>query len=1231
MGSWWWDPETDEMTWSESLYRLLPIKPSGTHPTQKQLTRASHPDDRKKFNDELQLTLSEKREARFEFRIFRLGELRQVCASFKLMPFAEKEWFIGTLQDITPQHRLQHQLFMQAQQATYITENMLDRAVITDTENTVLVWNKRCEEAYNIKKEAATGKNIFELLPHLKNSEDLGLFNRALEGETIFLPQSKSGSGQEYHDLHLIPLKDEDGNVSGILHLLHDVTKEREMQQRLRERLNFIESLVEASVDRILVMDRYMNYLYCNQKAADYYKIRKEDIIGKNVLEVFPASVNDPTHDHFRKALKGETVHIPAIEGLSEAHYYEVFLIPIKDESEAVSAVLWIHHDLSGEIIMQRELRKSHQILNTVDAVFIELDHDDRIVYVNDSAKSYLNDTGEELSGKVIWEVLPGAEGSKEQEVILRAHTEKQITEAEYFSKHHNRWVFISVVPSADDGLIVFLYDRQDIKEIEQKLAEEHRRLKEAQAIGHIGSFEWNAATDTIHWSDEMFRIHGLEPQSETPTLERVLSFIYPQDDKETAAKLVQYRNEAAAATLTYKIKRPDGAIRVVTRQLQSFADAAGAVTHLSGTLQDVTEQVLASETIQQMLDGSIAAICLLDSVRNEEGGIIDFIFKGCNKAAERLNQIPAEAITGQRLLELFPGVKNVFFDGYVQVVESGLPLREQRYYPYEHYNHWFDVSAVKNGDGIIMTFYDITAQKIAEQELNESKAFTEEITRTTPDLITIHDAVSNKIIYANHGKLWSNKLTEDEVLAAPDDQRIALLIHPDDQGKAKDFMQQRRLLADGDILEVELRDQQWGHVKIRSKVFKRDAAGNAIQIISFTTNITTQRRHEDELFKNLNLLKQAEEVAGMGSWEYRIAEDKMTWSEGMYQLFDIKPGSNVKKETYLDHVLKEDRPVAKSFIKKLSAGAESIDETLSITFKSTGVRKIIRIKGTVVKDQNGNPERVLGVDLDITDLQRTEEQLRALNRSLDLRNKELQAKNEELASFSFIASHDLREPLRKIHTFSDWLLQSEREHLTETGKNYLDRMAASVKRMDRLINDVLVLTKLQTLPLTPEAVDLNALVNTVKAELAQSIRQTKTTLESDALPVITGDRAQLQHLLQNLLSNAITFQKPGNTPVVAITTRTVTATEAMALGLDANRSYARICVADNGIGFDKSYEHKIFQIFQRLHARSEYEGTGIGLTICKKVIENHKGTITADSTPGKGSLFCCYLPVDIP
>lgn len=594
MGSWMWEPETDILTWSESLYSLLGTKPTTVEITQKHLLRAIHPEDRKKFSDELKLAVDEKKASQFEFRIVRLGETRQVFAQFRLIQYGGKQLFIGTLQDITRHARMQQELALQAKQAAFITENMLDRALITDTENTIRVWNSRCEQVYGLKREAVIGRNIFDVLPQLKNEADLSLFNRALNGEAIALSQVKSKMRQEYHNLYMIPMRDEEEKVTGILHLLHDVTKERDLKQQLQERLHFIESLLEASVDRIVVMDRYMNYLYCNQKAADYFRLRKEEIIGKNVLEIFPSSVNDPSHEHFRRALKGETVHIPAIEGFSEEHYFEVFLIPISGEAGTVSAVLWIHHDLSSEIKMQKQLRKSDEILNTINAAFIELDAEYHFKYINPTAEKMLPRKKEDLLGRVLWDVFPETKGWKGYEAIVKANTEKIKVEVEYLSVIYNRWIFMSVVPTID-GVILFEYDRQDIKEAQQQLQEEHRRLKEAQAVGHVGSFEWVVGSPVSQWSDELYRINGLEPQSEPATLEISERFVHP-DDKERVAKMkAASLQKAGRHGIVHRILLRNGNVRWINHQWESIADEKGVIVKVSGVVQDITEQKMQS------------------------------------------------------------------------------------------------------------------------------------------------------------------------------------------------------------------------------------------------------------------------------------------------------------------------------------------------------------------------------------------------------------------------------------------------------------------------------------------------------------------------------------------------------------------------------------------------------------------------------------------------------------
>jgi PAS domain S-box-containing protein len=725
MGSWTWEPDGGKYVWSESLYTLLGSKPSTVEITQKHLMQAIHPEDRKRFSEELNLAVQEKRESRFEFRIVRLGEMRHVAASFSLITYGGKDLFLGTLQDITHHTRLQQELEQQARQTSSITDNMLDRVIITDTENTIRVWNRQCEQVYGLKREAVIGKNIFDVFPQLKNETDLQLFNRALAGETISLPASKAALRQEFHDLHMIPLRDDEDNVTGILHLLHDVTKERETQQRLHERLNFIESLMEASVDRILVMDRYMNYLYCNQQAAAYYGLRKDDLIGKNVLEVFPASVNDPTHDHFRRALKGETVHIPAIEGISEEHYYEVFLIPITNDAGTVTAVLWIHHDLSADIRMQKQLRKSDEILNNIQAVFVELDHDLHFRYLNPVAETSIGRPRSELMGRSLVEVFPDVAGTPGYEAIVHANNQHVKTGLEFYSVVFNRWVYMSAAPSAD-GVLLLFYDRQDIRETQQRLYEEHRRLEEAQVIGKIGSFEWSVGEEEVAWSDEMYRITGLEPGSEPVTLHFTDAFVHPEDYGHLKKLKEDSLHTPGLYQITHRIVLRDGTEKWVHHQFESVAGESGTVVRVHGTLQDITESKEFEKQIREnrellntTINSSLDMIQVFEAVRNERGKIVDFRYKLLNEEAKKWM---GDAV-GESLLQRQPGVvKEGIFDAFRQVVETGIPQQYEKHYAHEQFSGWFYQSVVKLADGVTTTTTNITKRKEAEAQLLQLK-----------------------------------------------------------------------------------------------------------------------------------------------------------------------------------------------------------------------------------------------------------------------------------------------------------------------------------------------------------------------------------------------------------------------------------------------------------------------------------------------------------------------------
>ncbi|WP_420155599.1 sensor histidine kinase [Siphonobacter sp.] len=248
------------------------------------------------------------------------------------------------------------------------------------------------------------------------------------------------------------------------------------------------------------------------------------------------------------------------------------------------------------------------------------------------------------------------------------------------------------------------------------------------------------------------------------------------------------------------------------------------------------------------------------------------------------------------------------------------------------------------------------------------------------------------------------------------------------------------------------------------------------------------------------------------------------------------------------------------------------------------------------------------------------EKKVEALNRS-----------NAELEQFAYVASHDLQEPLRKIRAFADRLLMRQREQLTEDGQTMLDKIASAAERMQGLINDLLTFSRMVSRTDTLQIVNLNEVLDEVQVDLSEVITEQQASVQVQSLPTIQGYPSQVRQLLLNLLSNALKFTKPDVLPIVEVTYRKVDGSEIPTLDSDLKKEqwYHRIRISDNGIGFEPEYAEKIFVIFQRLHAKSAYGGTGIGLAICRRVVTNHEGYIFAEGKPGQGALFTIYLPVE--
>ena len=257
----------------------------------------------------------------------------------------------------------------------------------------------------------------------------------------------------------------------------------------------------------------------------------------------------------------------------------------------------------------------------------------------------------------------------------------------------------------------------------------------------------------------------------------------------------------------------------------------------------------------------------------------------------------------------------------------------------------------------------------------------------------------------------------------------------------------------------------------------------------------------------------------------------------------------------------------------------------------------------------------------DITERKRAEE-------SISRKAAELARSNAELEQFAYVASHDLQEPLRKIQAFGGRLKAKMEGVEIQDGRDYLERMQNAAARMQNLISDLLTFSRVLSSSQPFVQVDLGNIVREVLSDLEVAIEQSKAKIEFDGLPAIEGDPTQLGQLMQNLISNSIKFQPVGQAPVIKIEAQVLPRPFSCVKNPTPDDQICELTVKDNGIGFDEQYLDKVFAVFQRLHGRSEYEGTGVGLAVCRRIVDRHGGTITAKSKTGEGATFIIALPV---
>ncbi len=778
-----------------------------------------------------------------------------------------------------------------------------------------------------------------------------------------------------------------------------------------------------------------------------------------------------------------------------------------------------------------------------------------------------------------------------------------------------------------NDGVLSMARDRKAQREAEKKEQEQTRQLKtivqnapagivvyEAirNAEGRIVDFKAKVANQQIHlltgFSEEDRMKFGLKQLLTGTSAEQNFErYIHTVETGEPFSLVILF--DKTQKWLSFNgVKLDDGFLTIVT---------------------DVTEKKQHEEAIQHqsdylnsILNTSRYAINTLKAVRNEQGEIRDLRYVQVNKGFVQVTGLPEQEVIGKTQLSLFPHTwETGIFEAYRHTIETGEQQRIEVYYKGQGLDAWYDHSISKlDDDTAVGTFSDITQSKLAAIEAERQKTLLNNILKYSSSGISVTEVIRDEQGNIIDGKTIIANDAAEQFTQLPKEKYLTETIGTYDPNilKSPIFHQVVATLETGTPFHTQYFFEPSGRW-LELSVSKMDQD----RVINVFTDITVTKKVQLELEQAAERLQAVFNAAQSGMYtltpvhdghgeikDFRFVITNPTFAAYVGQTPEVLNGALCSTwfPGYLQNGLLD-------MFQHTYLTGES--QRRDVHYHVDGHDVYLDLVSTRVADE------VLVTFNDYTQLKKTQLHLEKLV-------EELKRSNSNLEEFAYAASHDLKEPIRKIHVFSDRLKSSLAPRMSETETRMFERMEHATERMHLLVEDLLEYSHVSKRPHQMEDIDLNKKLQQVLSDLEVLIEEKKAFITAGPLPLVKGYRRQLQQLFQNLISNALKYHKPGVAPEIHIASQVVAGHD-IPVNLsteERNSQFYLITVQDLGIGFEQQYAERIFNMFQRLHGKAEYSGTGIGLSIVRKVVENHNGYIWAESEPGHGATFSVLLPV---
>lgn len=779
------------------------------------------------------------------------------------------------------------------------------------------------------------------------------------------------------------------------------------------------------------------------------------------------------------------------------------------------------------------------------------------------------------------------------------------------FTHHISVVEDISKRKSAEQSLKATL-DHHELL-VESRTAELRARedtLKEAQEIAHVGSWAWDIDSGRNTWSDEQFRIFGVSPETTSPSYESFLAALHPDDRDNVVETLREVLEGRKGYDVEYRIIRPDGGQRFIHARGRLYRKSDGTPGRMVGVVQDITGIREAEKALQEKTS-------LLENVINSS---TDYIFIKdldlrtvlCNASfAKALGKSPEE-LYGETDIEngwdaeLVLGNSEKGIHGFRDDDLRAL-AGEKVHSNADFGNVWgevrrFDTVKVplrtEKGRifGLLGISRDVTEEKAVEEQLRLSQGRLQAIMDTVPALIASLD---------EHQRYRFANVHYEKIFGIPPRDMVGKTLR-EVIGEAA-YLRIRpsieRVLAGEAVRFENSVPNKAGGFSVIDGVLtpELDGTGAVRGWFVLAMDITPQRRAESLLTRFGRIVEALDNEIYVFSSEtlhFVQANQGARRNSGysMEELAELTP---------LDLKPEFTRSSFEEMIRRLREGREEQIAFETVHRRKDGSTYDIAVNLQLVRTES--PPVFVAVVRDITAIKRAREELAR-------RTVALERSNAELQQFAYVASHDLQEPLNLIDGYLKLLADQYRGRLSADADEFIGFTLQGVGRMKELIKDLLAFSRVESKGSPFQPVDLGAVFETVAATFRERIAASGGAVTTGPLPTVDGDRTQIAQLLQNLIGNAVKFSRPDRSAAVHLT----------AVDREADWLFS---LSDNGIGIDPRHFEKIFVIFQRLHPRHEYPGTGIGLSICKRVVERHGGHIWVKSTPGQGSTFFFTLP----